>query len=198
MSETAPHHYCANHAGLPTSRTCADCGRPFCESCLTEMSGQPLCGWCRDQRLRRIQQRSTVNPATVVLMARIFNGVALLLGLGISVLYGAMFALPAFSPIPNGPAGTGGNSGAQSVSMVFVSIAAIVAVISLLIYLPPLFGLGPRRGWLWTWQMVILVISVIGGCLSLGSVGTLLLVPAVALLVFWVKPEVRDYCGAQG
>jgi hypothetical protein len=159
------------------------------------MSGQLLCGWCRDQRLGRIQQRSTVNPATVVLLARIFNAAALLVTIGFAALMlgymGFVTSVVSSSPRANP------SSGEPSVEMM-MGIFAVVTVLSLLLYLPPAIGLGPRRGWLWAWQMVALCFAVLGGCVSISAIGLFLMVPAVVLFVFWIKPEVRDYCAVGG
>lgn len=189
MSEPVHQFFCANHPGFPTDAACADCGRPFCESCLTEMSGQHLCGWCRDQRLSRIQ-RSAVNPATVLLLARVFNGVSLVLTLGFAALYlGYLgFVTSAISSSPGASGGTDSSLG------IMVAVFAVAAALSLILYLPPLIGLAPGRGWLWAWQMVTLCFSILGGCISISAIGLFLLVPAVVLLIYWIKPEVRDYC----
>jgi hypothetical protein len=185
--------FCANHQNLPTGRFCADCGRPFCESCLTEMGGQPLCGWCRDQRLQVIQQRPTAKPEAVLLAARIFNAVVLLAVLLIVGFYGLMLYFPMAASVANGPDGA---AGSRTVSLIFLSIGAGIVLLNALMYLPPLFGLGPGRAWSWTWQLVTLILTIVGGCLTFGGLGSLLALPAIVLLLFWVKPEVRDYCGA--
>ena len=195
MGDPTAVFFCSNHAGLPTARVCADCGRPFCESCLTELAGRALCGWCRDLRVDRLQPRGLNNPAAVILWARIYNGVSFLLNSAITLFYGAFIAFPAFLS----PSGTPGGSKAsspltsQTEFQVTVAVAAVITLFNALLYLPPALGLGPRRAWLWTWQLVVIVLSAIGGCM-LGGMGSPLLVGAVVLGVFWFKPEVRRYC----
>src|SRR5919109_5221028 len=46
---------CVNHAWIETNQACANCGQPFCDSCLVELLGQRYCGPCRDLRLTRLQ-----------------------------------------------------------------------------------------------------------------------------------------------
>ena len=187
-----PAHFCANHAGVPTDRTCDACGRPFCESCLTELRGRTVCGWCRDLQLARFQTSHGVNPATVVLCARIFDGVMLLAGVGMSVLFGGLFSIPLFS-------GSSTTSGSAAGELgVMLGIVGVAAVLSLVLFLPPLLMLGPGRPWLWVWQMVAAVLAMVGSCLLISSFGMIFIPAAIALLVFWVRPEVRAYCEQPG
>jgi hypothetical protein len=46
---------CINHPWIETAQACANCGQPFCDSCLVEFLGQRYCGPCRDQRLAQMQ-----------------------------------------------------------------------------------------------------------------------------------------------
>jgi hypothetical protein len=154
------------------------------------MTGHSLCGWCRDQRLGRIQRRSTSNPASIVLFARIFNAAALAITIG----YGAlMLGYLAFISKVVSPA-TGAGGGGEPTFGVMAAVVGAATVLALLLYLPPAIGLGPGRGWLWGWQIAALCFSILGGCATLSALGMLLVAPAIVLFVYWVKPEVRDYC----
>jgi hypothetical protein len=140
-----------------------------------------------------MQPTRACDPATVVLWARIYNAVALVMGGAMTALYAVAFAFPFFTAL--GPGGSGSAPGVKEPTVqVTVAVAAGMMLLSALLYLPPAIGLGPRRGWLWTWQLVVLVLSVLGGCILFSSVGMLLLAPAVLLWIFWIKPEVRQYC----
>ena len=199
MHAVPPAHQCANHPTVPTGATCARCGRPFCESCLTELMGSRVCGWCRDLQLQRFQPAAAVNARTVVLWARIFDWVMLAGGIAMSVLLALYFGVIAWGitqPGPGGPApGTVATPNSIPDSMLmFVAISAVIVLLGVVLYLPPAVGLGPGRPWLWTWQMAALVISVLGGCLTMGYLGIFALVPAIVLWIYWVKPEVRAYC----
>ena len=193
MTPSPGQHYCANHPHVPTQRACGACGRPFCESCLTELRGRSLCGWCRDLQLSRFQTSPAVNPATVVTCARVFDGVVLVAGIGMSVLFGGTFSLPFF--FPSGGTTTQPATGEIGVALGIVGVAAIL---SLVLFLPPLLMLGPGRPWLWVWQIVATVLAMIGGCALLSSCGMVFLLGGIPLLIFWVRPEVRAYCEGSG
>lgn len=192
MSEPPSRFFCVNHLAAPAAGICPDCGRPFCEACLTELMGQPLCGWCRDTRLAHLQPAPTVNAAAVVLWARIFDGAAFLTGAGVTALYAFLFAVPLLAP----PPGSGSRAGNALVSLSpgLIAVCCVGALLGSLVYLPPAIGLGRGRSWLWTWQMVALAMSVAAGCVLLGSIGMPLIAAAAALGIFWIKPEVRAYC----
>jgi hypothetical protein len=66
--------------------------------------------------------------------------------------------------------------------------------VGLALFVPPAIGLGRGRPWAWTWQLVALILSIPGSCVSLSGCGLLSLVPAVLLLYFWLQPEVKGYC----
>jgi hypothetical protein len=51
---------CVNHPAIETERACAACRQPFCPDCLVEMSGQPLCGACKNLSVRDLQRRAVV------------------------------------------------------------------------------------------------------------------------------------------
>ena len=189
-----PAHHCANHPLVPTGATCARCGRPFCEDCLTEIMGSRVCGWCRDSQLQRLQPAAPTNARAVVMWARIFNWVMLVGGVLVTGLIG-LFALISRNPVPSAPGTPPGTvaSGNSPDEYILLGIMAVALLLNVVLYLPPAIGLGPGRPWLWTWQMVALVVSVIGGCITITYFGFLTAGPAVALWIFWVKPEVRAY-----
>jgi hypothetical protein len=182
-------YLCANHPHVATSQVCGSCGRPFCPGCLTEIGGKVTCGWCRDLHLARLQPRAAaVNPATVVLWARIFNGLSLLFATGIMGLFGTIFA----APLLFGRQGaSGSDAGVLSALAGGMGIALLAAWFALL---PPTLFLGPGRPWAWTWQLIAIIISGLLCLLMLGSLGIMLLPAAIALAVFWLRPEVRAYC----
>jgi len=126
-----------------------------------------------------------------VVLARVFNGLTLLLGIGLAAfsgLYaGLLFSLP----------GSNGSDLGMGLGGIVAVVGGTVAL-TLLLYLPPLIGLGRGRAWLWVWQLVTIGFSVIGGCIGVLSIGPILIIPAVILLIFWIKPEVRDYCSLPG
>ncbi|HTE19326.1 MAG TPA: hypothetical protein VK689_13210 [Armatimonadota bacterium] len=195
MEAVPPAHHCANHPMVPTGVTCARCGRPFCEDCLTEMMGSRVCGWCRDLQLQRLQPAAPASARAVVMWARIFDWVMLVGGVLVTGLVG-VFALNALNPplsVSSPSPGTTTVVTRSSPDGFFLGIMAVVLLLNVVLYLPPAIGLGPGRPWLWTWQMVALVVSVIGGCITIGYLGVLAAGPAVALWIFWVKPEVRAY-----
>jgi hypothetical protein len=137
-----------------------------------------------------MQPGTPTDAAAVVLWARIFDAVAFLVGLGMTVLYAMAFVFPFFTGVSGRPSS---NAVSQPAFQITLTAAAVSILASALLYLPPAIGLGPGRGWLWTWQLVALVLSVISGCI-LGNIGLVLLAPAIILWTFWVKPEVRRYC----
>jgi hypothetical protein len=191
---TLSAHSCANHPGVTTSRSCSSCGRPFCEACLTEMAGAALCGWCRDIRLARYHGRGAgapVNPANVVLWARIFDGVMLVVGSTAFGWFGFVFAGMAAGLTR--AAASGGKVPATSDFGVMAGVGAAAALVGVLVFLPPLVLLGQGRSWTWTWQLVATIIAGIASTFAMSYCGITFLPLAVILAVFWVRPEVRAY-----
>jgi hypothetical protein len=45
---------CTSHPQVETAESCAECGRPFCGACLVQFQQSRLCGWCRDEVMRRM------------------------------------------------------------------------------------------------------------------------------------------------
>ena len=191
MTQPPAGYPCANHPVHLTQQVCARCGRPFCDACLTELLGQPVCGWCRDQHIAAMQGlRGSANPATVVLLARILDGLGLLFGGG-----GAVF-MAGYSGLIFSAAAAGRNgppsSAVAPVFGGFLVAAGIVLVVAAAIYLPPLLLLGPGRRGMWNWQLAACIASTLGGWL-LGLPGMLLSAAGAVLLVFWLQPSVRSY-----
>ena len=56
FSPVAAQHPCINHAGVQTERRCGQCGQPFCEDCLVDIQGRPICGTCKALVLRDMQR----------------------------------------------------------------------------------------------------------------------------------------------
>ncbi len=181
-------HLCVNHPQNPCDAPCAGCGRPFCGGCLTEMSGQRVCGWCRDSRIRNLQSNRPTDAAAVVLWARIFDGFCALGGGGMCLMLGVVYLIPMFV-IRASPSAASSVTFTGILSLVFLALG----VVSLAIYTPPAVMLRPGRGWTWTWQFVALILSLIGGVLTITSFGIVLLGCGIPLMIFWLRPEVRAY-----
>jgi len=49
--------FCTYHPQVPTNDGCANCRRPFCASCLTDLMGARYCGHCRDAVLAQMQHQ---------------------------------------------------------------------------------------------------------------------------------------------
>jgi hypothetical protein len=47
---------CFNHQDRPAKEKCTDCGENFCDDCLVRLKGTPLCGPCKNVRLRQNSQ----------------------------------------------------------------------------------------------------------------------------------------------
>ena len=57
---------CFNHQDRPGQEKCADCGENFCGDCLVKLKGTPLCGPCKNFRLRDVDKPTTVSGKAVV------------------------------------------------------------------------------------------------------------------------------------
>jgi hypothetical protein len=57
FSAAPPQHSCLNHPEVPTERRCGQCGQPFCEDCLVDIQGRPICSTCKALVLRDMQRR---------------------------------------------------------------------------------------------------------------------------------------------
>ena len=67
---TAPRdpNACFNHQDRPGVDKCADCGETFCGDCLIKFKGGMLCGPCKNFRLRKTRQTTTVSGKAVTAM----------------------------------------------------------------------------------------------------------------------------------
>jgi hypothetical protein len=72
--------FCFNHEEVAKQTTCADCGESFCADCLVTFAGDPLCGPCKNYRVKNLQR--TVPPSNLSIVSLL---TALLTGL-VSVL----------------------------------------------------------------------------------------------------------------
>jgi hypothetical protein len=191
---SAATHYCANHPGVNAARVCGGCGRPFCEQCLTEIQGTPVCGWCRDLRLAGMQgrryQTPPVDPRQVIFWARVFNAVMLVTGVGCSALGMAFGMLPFWLEDPQAAS----DPAATWVPVVYILIYSVGILASLVLYLPPAIALSRPRPWMWTWQFVALILSIIGSCVSFSPLSACFVAPPAVLIYYWTRPEVRAYC----
>ena len=59
---------CFNHQDRPGVDKCADCGEIFCGDCLIKFKGGMLCGPCKNFRLRKTRQTTTVSGKAVTAM----------------------------------------------------------------------------------------------------------------------------------
>jgi len=62
----ADPNICFNHERTPSKGVCRDCGLGFCEQCLIEFEGQPMCGPCKNFRIRLVQQPQEWSGLAVV------------------------------------------------------------------------------------------------------------------------------------
>lgn len=67
---------CFQHAEVPRSRVCDDCGLSFCENCLVTLSGKSLCGPCKNFRLRRLKRPPRTSVMGVISMVLSLLGAA--------------------------------------------------------------------------------------------------------------------------
>ncbi|SRR5581483_1464394 len=58
--------YCFNHDETPSEQTCADCKLAFCSACVVELHGRPVCGPCKNFRLRGLSRPARLAPLAVV------------------------------------------------------------------------------------------------------------------------------------
>ena len=49
------------------------------------------------------------------------------------------------------------------------ALGAVGVVVGFVTFLPPLLLLAPGRPWMWTWQIVAIVVAIVGGCLVFSS-----------------------------
>jgi hypothetical protein len=68
-------NFCLNHDTAPTEAACEDCGEGFCANCLVYVQAKPLCGPCKNFRVRRLHQPApTSSLALMSFLLAIFTG----------------------------------------------------------------------------------------------------------------------------
>lgn len=187
--------FCSNHPGVATDGECVRCCRPFCPDCLLELRGERLCGWCRDADVARLSRRRPLRPENVVLMARLFDWAMILLGAGYALFNAAVMALIMAVPGPSGS--TGQRQESFMVIGVMVTLFGTAALAVLGLYLPPALGLGPGRRWAWRYQLVAAGAGVLVGAVLFAVTCIPMFLAAIGLLIYWLRPEVREYCGVE-
>jgi hypothetical protein len=65
---------CMHHTARASHAVCTDCKNGFCEDCLIQMQGQPVCAACKIQRVKALQKASpTSQLALVSLLLALFT-----------------------------------------------------------------------------------------------------------------------------
>jgi hypothetical protein len=164
---------CTFHPTVEATGPCAACGRPFCDGCLVDFLGRPLCGPCRDQRLAAVSGPGPGEGGTPpvwpwqVAYCATLAVVYLLMGiLGVVML---AFA----SNIPNQDPLEGQITGAIYVALGFFFFALFAAAPFL-----------PKQQWAWVYHIVLI-------CLGMTSICCLPI--TVPLLIYWLKPETKRF-----
>jgi hypothetical protein len=69
--------FCFNHASVPRSASCQDCGESFCSSCLVAMDEAMLCAPCKNFRVRGLEMppRSSGFATSSLLLALFAGGI---------------------------------------------------------------------------------------------------------------------------
>ena len=66
---------CRHHAGRSSQAICVDCNNGFCQDCLVQLQGKPLCGPCKNQRAKALHKASpTSQLALMGLLLALFTG----------------------------------------------------------------------------------------------------------------------------
>lgn len=103
--------YCFNHQDTPPQNSCADCGERFCSDCVVVLQGQPVCGPCKNLRMRNLQRPPQVSVAAI--LAPI---IALITGPGAVLVM--LVAL--------GSTGNGANVGAAAGVVIVIALFALI------------------------------------------------------------------------
>ena len=82
--------FCLHHPGVASQRSVRDCKNGFCQDCLVQIEGEPLCGPCKNQRASVLHRPS---PTSQLAMG------SLLLALFTSPLAFCYDARPAALPV---------------------------------------------------------------------------------------------------
>jgi hypothetical protein len=73
-------HCCLNHHELASEQECAACGETFCPACLVSLTGESLCGPCKNFRLQSQTQSASLSGLAILgLFAGVLSGPATLL-----------------------------------------------------------------------------------------------------------------------
>lgn len=75
-SRTGPRdpNACLNHEERAKSAVCAECGEAFCATCLITLQGTPLCGPCKNQRVRALQKAGPTSSLAVLSLCMALAG----------------------------------------------------------------------------------------------------------------------------
>jgi hypothetical protein len=185
---TAGPHACRNHPDVTTDQTCAWCRNPFCDQCLVEFRGVRLCAWCKQASLVQMQSHhSRVDPRQVVMWARVYDAVV---AVGSLLMLGVMTFQMAVTGADRSFFFTPGAAFLQGLWGLMLIVPAVLLVASAV----PALAIGPGKSWAYMWQTILLVPSALLGCLCAGCWSILLWPAAIVLMVYWIKPEVKEYC----
>jgi hypothetical protein len=170
---------CASHPGTPAVRTCSGCGRPFCDACLVEFLGGQSCGACRDARLAMMQAGSVAAVAAPTGPPAVwpwFVAYCVVMALVYLVCLVGGIALWHFAPsIPD-----------EEVVVLQVQ-GVVLGVMGLVLMIPyAIAPFLPKKPWVWTYDIVLICLAMTSACC---------IPAAVPLLIFWVKPETKQFFG---
>ena len=57
---------CLNHPHVEETQPCAQCGRPFCDRCLVEITGRKLCNECKAFSVTGVVSRPERHPQAIL------------------------------------------------------------------------------------------------------------------------------------
>src|SRR5262245_19649084 len=157
---------CLVHPGVETEQICVRCRQPFCDACLAEIMGGSYCTWCKSATVQELQLPGT-GPQPPVNPGPILVAARVYdLALGMLLAAGGVVLAVRAEPVPAGVVG--------------VPIGVVVALLGVLhVVMTPL--LRPGHGWAWGTQIGILIADMLV-CLPV----------AIPMLIFWMRPEVRE------
>src|SRR5207249_4070394 len=148
----------------------------FCHACLAEMFGGHYCQACKQATIRELQAPRASNTPAVVMAARIYDGVS-----------GAIHLVSTAASLSMLLRSAGSGPGTTRWAVLSWVLSGWGALLGLAL-LTGLFVVRPGRGWTWAYQVVLLAVS----CLSWQFPF------AIALLIFWLRPETRTYLRGAG
>jgi hypothetical protein len=187
MTPFGQSHACLGHPEVLTNRTCAGCGRPFCDNCLVELQGRHLCADCKTASLTTLQRRpDTVDPRKVIQGARVFDALLIAGAVAGLAVHLVLLALP-----------RGGRTSGLVMVQIMDSISLVQTVLltiaALALALPPAIGMGPGRKWAYGWQTLAMCGGIGIPWFGIGCLGFPYWIGAAVLLYYWVRPEVWKY-----